>query len=355
MTAKANAPDCLARSAAVLAKIAQLMTKLEIQAIPRNYALLHEALTGSNTALGREITALGKAPAQDALDAIGVRNGLPEHNSLVLGHSATDLMRTIAALAAEAEGERQKRVNAITQMNQMIGRLKADPVMAMSDFASQAGLLLSAVESMVGSETAHCRRLDTLVARLENVAAGAAAAEIALLHDPITGLANRAALMNRLAAAYDAEENAGGALLLMRVDRLKSLSDSHSAGASEDALKQIATIFRKSIKKLDYVARVGGDGFAFLFDRVDRDSVVSIAERIRQRLELEAFRISGRDYLPGTLSLTVGAALTEDAQNSGELYRLAMLALEAANESGTCVYSVELTERAGRAYRRDVA
>ena len=50
MTAKANATDTLARSAAVLAKIAQLMTRLEIAAIPRNYSLLHEALTGSNTA-----------------------------------------------------------------------------------------------------------------------------------------------------------------------------------------------------------------------------------------------------------------------------------------------------------------
>lgn len=355
MIAKANASDTLARSAAVLAKIAQLMTRLEIAAIPRNYSLLHEALTGSNTALGREITALGKAPAQEALDAIGVRNGLPDHNSLVLGHSATDLMRTIAALAAEAESERQKRTNAVTQVNHLLGRLKADPVMAMTDFAGQAGLLVAAVEALIGSESAHCQRLDALVARLENVAAGAAASETALLHDPITGLANRTALMNRLVAAYDAEDSSGSALLLMRVERLKSLSDSHAAGASEEALKQIATIFRKSIKKLDYVARVGGDGFAFLFDKVDHDSAVLIAERIRNRVETEVFRISGRDYLPGTLSLTVGAAFTDDAHNGNELYRQAMLALEAANESGTCAYSVELTELAGRNYRRESA
>lgn len=355
MNAKANAPEALARSAAVLAKVAQLMTRLEIPAIPRNYALLHEAITGNNTALGREITALGKAPAQEALDAIGVRNGLPDHNSLVLGHSATDLMRTIEAMAAEAEAERHKKTNALTHINHMLGRLKADPVMAMSDFAGQADLLVSAVEAMIGSESAHCQRLDTLVARLENIASGAAASETALLHDPVTGLANRTALMNRLAATYDAEDKACSALLLMRVDRLKGLSDSHASGASEEALKQIATLFRKSIKKLDYVARVGGDGFAFLFDKVDRESVFSIAERIRNRIEAEIFRISGREYLPGTLSLTVGAAFTEDAPSANELYRQAMLALDAANESGTCVYSLDLSERAGRNYRRGVA
>lgn len=355
MNAKSNAPENLARSAAVMAKVMQLMTRLEIPPIPRNYSLLHEALTGSNTTLGREITALGKAPSQEALDAIGVRNGLPDHTSLVLGHSATDLMRTIEALAAEAEAERQKKTNALTQINHLLGKLKADPILAMTDFAGQTELLVTSVEAMISSERSHCERMDRLVARLENVASGVAATETALLHDPITGLANRTALMNRLIAAYDAEDSIGSALLLMRVERLKSLSDSHAAGASEDALKQIATVFRKSIKKLDYVARVGGDGFAFLFDKVDRDSVFSIAERIRNRIEAEIFRISGRDYLPGTLSLTVGAAFTEDAPTSNELYRQAMLALDAANEGGICVYSVELTERAGRNYRRDVA
>ncbi|MFD1329475.1 GGDEF domain-containing protein [Mycoplana ramosa] len=355
MNAKVNASETLARSAAVMAKVSHLMTRLEIPAIPRNYALLHEALTGSNTALGREITALGKAPPQEALDAIGVRHGLPDHNSLVLGHSATDLMRTIEALTAEAEAERQKRTNALTQINHLLGKLKADPVMAMSDFAGQADLLVSAVEALIGSESAHCQRLEALVARLENVASGAAASETALLHDPVTGLANRAALMNRLLAAYDGEDSTGSALLLMRVDRLKNLSDSHAAGASEEAVKQIATLFRKSIKKLDFVARVGGDGFAFLFEKVDRDSVFSIAERIRNRIEAEVFRISGREYLPGTLSLTIGAAFTEDAPSSNELYRQAMLALDAANESGTCVYSLDLSERAGRNYRRGAA
>lgn len=353
MNAKANAPETLARSAAVMAMITQVITRLEIAPIPRNYALLHEALTGGNTALGREITALGKAPAQEALDAIGVRNGLPDHNALVLGHSASDLMRTIEALATEAEAERQKKTNAVAQISHLLGRLKADPVMAMSDFASQADLLVAAVEAMIGSERAHCHRMDTLVARLENIASGVGASETALLHDPVTGLANRAALTNRIMAAYDAEDNAGSALLLMRVERLKSISDSHAPGASEDTIRQIATVFRKSIKKLDYVARVGGDGFAFLFDKVDRDSVVSIAERIRDRIEAEVFRIAGREYLPGTLSLTVGCAFTDDAPNGGELYRQALLALEAASEGGTCVYSLELTERAGRKYRRD--
>lgn len=355
MNAKANAPDALARSAATLAKIVQLMTRLEITAIPRNYTLLHEAIKGTNTALGREIGALGKAPAQEALDAIGVRHGLADHNSLVLGHSAIDLMRTIAALSAEAEAERHKRTNAVTQINQLLGRLKSDPVMAMSDFASQAGLLVASVEALSSSESAHCQRLDTLVARLENVASGAAASETALLHDPITGLANRTALMTRLFTVYDADDSSGNALLLMRVERLKALCDSHAAGAGEEVLKQIATIFRKSIKKLDYVARVTGDGFAFLFDKVDHDSVATIAERIRHRIETEVYRISGREYLPGTLSLTVGVALTGDAQNGNELYRHAMLALEAAKECGTRVYSVELSERGGRNYGRDVA
>lgn len=353
MNAKANPSETLARSAAVMAKISQLVTRFEIPAIPRNYALLHEALTGSNTALGREITALGKAPSQEALDAIGVRHGLADHNALVLGHSATDLMRTIEALAAEAEAERQKRTNALTQISHLLGRLKADPVLAMTDFAGQADLLVSSVEALIGSESAHCQRLDALVARLENVAAGAAASETALLHDPVTGLANRTALMNRLLSVYDAEDSAGSALLLMRVDRLKGLSDSHAPGASEAAVKQIATVFRKSIKKLDYVARVGGDGFAFVFDKVDRDGVFSIAERIRNRIEAQVFRLAGREYLPGTLSLTVGAAFSDDAPSSNELYRQAILALEAANEGGTCVYSVELAELAGRNYRRD--
>lgn len=99
------------------------------------------------------------------------------------------------------------------------------------------------------------------------------------LHDHLTGLYNRAyfeAEMQRLA---------GGkypiTIISADLDDLKVINDTFGHARGDDLLRACAEVMRKSLRKADVLARVGGDEFAILLPQSDRETGGVIAERIR--------------------------------------------------------------------------
>ena len=89
------------------------------------------------------------------------------------------------------------------------------------------------------------------------------------LHDPLTGLANRAFLdahiPQALAAAEREDEDV--ALLLMDLDRFKVVNDTLGHGAGDELLRVVAQRLREGVRGGDVVARFGGDEFVVVCDR----------------------------------------------------------------------------------------
>ena len=85
-------------------------------------------------------------------------------------------------------------------------------------------------------------------------------------HDPLTGLANRRLLMDRLQQTLTAGGRKSGfaALLFLDLDRLKQLNDSLGHDAGDAMLLQVARRLRGCVRAADTVARVGGDEFVLL-------------------------------------------------------------------------------------------
>lgn len=122
------------------------------------------------------------------------------------------------------------------------------------------------------------------------------------------------------------------------------------------ALSELATIFRKSIKKNDFVARVGLQEFAFVCHDVNSENAGAIARRIHQSVAELAIAPPGRSFTSETLSLSAGIALTPAATSATELLGQAELALTAARaHGGIRVYSSELEKTSGKACVLDAA
>ncbi|MGW1492946.1 diguanylate cyclase domain-containing protein [Streptomyces sp. NPDC002402] len=105
-------------------------------------------------------------------------------------------------------------------------------------------------------------------------------------HDPLTGLANRALLNERLEAVLgrcSAESPSG--LLMLDLDGFKDVNDTLGHSAGDEVLVDVAQRLTARVRKQDMVARLGGDEFALLVDGVDESTLHDNTRRI-----LDAFK-----------------------------------------------------------------
>jgi diguanylate cyclase (GGDEF)-like protein len=161
-------------------------------------------------------------------------------------------------------------------------------------------------------------------------------AELALaeqaVHDPLTGLANRVLLRDRLGQALLRLERTPGlvAVLFLDLNRFKLINDTLGHAVGDALLNEIAIRLRALARRSDTVARFGGDEFVILCDRVaTNDDARAIAERIAAAVA-RPFVHAGR-----TLHVTasIGIASTADATTNPEhLLRDADTAMYQAKE-----------------------
>ena len=133
----------------------------------------------------------------------------------------------------------------------------------------------------------------------------------AALHDPMTGLANRALFVDHLQQALARNQRTqerGFAVLFLDLDRFKSINDEFGHLAGDALLVEIARRLQACVRAVDTVARFGGDEFAILLEDPGafRD-VERVAERIRLAMRTP-FRIVQQE-----MTMTVSMGITAGA------------------------------------------
>jgi diguanylate cyclase (GGDEF)-like protein len=164
-------------------------------------------------------------------------------------------------------------------------------------------------------------------------------------HDPLTGLANRAFLEQRLEQLL-AQGERGLAVMFVDLDRFKYVNDSLGHAAGDALLREAAVRLHDSVRVDDLVARVGGDEFVLLLPRVNPAGAARIARTILRRMR-EPFSLDGQRTHS---SASVGIALfPEDGKDVQELLTSADGAMYQAKAAGRDAFQFCVAEqRAGR-------
>jgi diguanylate cyclase (GGDEF)-like protein/PAS domain S-box-containing protein len=172
------------------------------------------------------------------------------------------------------------------------------------------------------------------------------------LHDPLTGLPNRALLVDRLRHAIALGARRDGpppVVMFLDLDRFKLVNDSLGHGAGDLLLMEVADRLRSFTRASDTVSRFGGDEFVILCEEMtSRQEVTSLAQRIMASFE-EPFTIDGEMFHVG---VSIGVALVdEDFPSAEELLSdadCAMYLAKARSGQGR----VQLFDQAARALAR---
>lgn len=166
------------------------------------------------------------------------------------------------------------------------------------------------------------------------------------LHDGLTGLATRVLLQDRLITAVDTanRHKTGLALLLVDLDKFKDINDTFGHQAGDEVLRVTADRLIDAVRKIDTVARIGGDEFVVLLtDLRDPHIAERIAASIVKNLAVPVSFEGGE--LPVTTS--AGVCMESAGELDGEaLFKGADAALYQAKASGRNCYRVYTPEMA---------
>ena len=152
--------------------------------------------------------------------------------------------------------------------------------------------------------------------------------------DVLTRLLNRkylSVVLNRQ-ITYARESGSSFAVLSMDLDHFKNINDSYGHEAGDLVLQQFASLMLNKSRAGDYLFRMGGEEFLMIMVDVDENRALRAAEKIRQLVAAETFRLPQDATLQLTASL--GLAVFNGHPDYQQLLRRADAALYQAKHSG---------------------
>ncbi|BBP84704.1 GGDEF domain-containing protein [Pseudomonas sp. Pc102] len=148
------------------------------------------------------------------------------------------------------------------------------------------------------------------------------------LHDPLTGLPNRALALDRLGSAITAARPT--ALLHLGIGNFRAVNEACGPGGGDLALQQICRRLQATLRPGDSLARLVADEFLLLLEGADRDSAVAAADKLQQLL-LRPLRIGSLDV---AIDSRIGiACYPTDGGTPDELLRRASIAMQDAAQA----------------------
>ena len=314
-----------------------LMSRHRVPATPDNYATWYEYVSGENAALKEEIDRLIAAKAQfsEAVNAKLYHEYVAEQDlsnieqirsnlSQLLGeigatlHEAGDGAKNFeGALGGIADGVSKK--DDLDEIRQLLNTL-----------VKETRQMQSTTSAMQSSFEEKSREIEELQDQLQRERKRA-------VTDPLTGLFNRAALVEKLHTAISQIDEEGGqppSLIMLDIDRFKSVNDTHGHLIGDRVIRFVAQTLQKNTKGKDTAARYGGEEFTVLLPGTPAVGAQSVAEVIRKAVaSAQLVRADNKQPL-GQITISAGVATYEGESDVMDFIDRADRALYESKNSG---------------------
>lgn len=150
--------------------------------------------------------------------------------------------------------------------------------------------------------------------------------------DPLTGLANRRALLRQLERALAHAEQRPFALAILDLDHFKRINDSHGHNAGDAVLREVAGVMRRLSSPSRFFARLGGEEFALISRQPGIEGSVALCEQLRQ--EIGALRFAAPDGPDYAITTSIGCARIASGGTAAQALQAADALLYTAKHAG---------------------
>jgi len=153
------------------------------------------------------------------------------------------------------------------------------------------------------------------------------------MHDPLTGILNRGAVLERLYSelARSRRENQPMTLAMLDLDHFKVVNDTHGHLAGDEVLRETTRRIKNIVRDYDIVGRYGGEEFLIVIPGADRESALTVYERIREGIGARAMETTVASLV---VTASMGVAEYDGIMSDQELIQLADDALYRAKDQG---------------------
>jgi diguanylate cyclase (GGDEF)-like protein len=158
--------------------------------------------------------------------------------------------------------------------------------------------------------------------------------ELLAINDDLTGLFNRRKFQEifQHEISYARRYDQPLSLLMIDIDRFKSVNDTYGHSFGDQFLKLVAEALQGQIRDIDVIARWGGEEFVILLQRTDADQALITAERLRETIQALQYKIENETI---SRTISIGVVSSPSGQlDMDKMLDLADKAMYQAKENG---------------------
>lgn len=255
-----------------------------------------------------------------------------------------DLEKNERSVASSARDDLNKSMQ--LSLDTMRGRVNAaaDITQLKNDIQRQIGIIDGNLNAFMKSEGARSDRVDqqhgALAKQLEELGRETdklrkqlSEAQDQALHDTLTGLPNRLAYNERMAMEHARWMRSGQhmSLVVLDIDRFKSINDTWGHQAGDRVLKYLARELSSQIRAQDFFGRFGGEEFVLILPDTHRAGALKLADSLRRHIEACRFKFKDQ---PVSVTISCGVAEFTAKEAPAHAFERADTCLYAAKNNG---------------------
>ncbi len=319
----------------IAATVVATMRGLGVLGLPRNYEIFYEALTGSNKELQMAVLSLGKRPTQEELDKIGQRFFTHNHGHLIVEQARDVIAKELEDIAGILRSERthiEKYGRILDETSSGLGNRN----MVSRDLLQRiVGVISTATTSTIDHGRQVATTLSEKTAELDSVKTKLEEYKRLANTDPLTQIHNRRAFDKEITRIYNSSRGIlFNALILVDIDRFKSINDRFGHPVGDKIIQIVANIFQTGVRSDIFVARTGGEEFALIVEGSSEEATYEIADRLRMLVEQTPFSGDQGALSYGSVTVSMGLCMASEANGPEDLYIKADRALYRSKVSG---------------------